>query len=136
MNDDTLNLLLADRAQLGVARRVPLPLMAAVAAAPAHRWVRDEHGYLNRADLATVRTTTRIENFEAEIELTPWTETATELVLRPVARAPHRWNGRRRRRWYACAHASADAFRDSLMAGREHPEWAPAAIEHWPRKAG
>ncbi|MDZ4827335.1 MAG: hypothetical protein SGJ13_12865 [Actinomycetota bacterium] len=136
MHDDSLLCVLADRSHLGVARRVPLPLMAAVAAAPDYRWVRDEHGYLNRADLATVRAATRIENFDAEIELTPWTETSTELVVRPTARAPHRWSARRRRRWYTGAHSAADALRADLLAGRADRPPDDAVAEHRPRKAG
>jgi hypothetical protein len=137
MHDDTLLTLLADRANLSVARRVPLPMFAAIAAAPQYHWERDEHGYMNRSDLATVRTCTRVGSFDAEIELTPWSATATELVLRPAARAPHRWSGRRRRRWYSAAHTAADALRHDLLAARgpqlEEGGRAPA---HRPRMAG
>lgn len=137
MHDDTLLTFLADRANLSVARRVPLPVFAAVAAAPEYSWVRDEHGYMNRSDLATVRTRTRIGSFDADIELTPWSATATELVLRPAARAPHRWSGRRRRRWYSAAHTAADALRHELLAARppQLEEGGRAAAQR-PRKAG
>lgn len=137
MHDETLLTLLSDRANLSVARRVALPMFAAIAAAPDYHWVRDEHGFMNRSDLATVRTCTRIGSFAAEIELTPWSATATELVLRPAARAPHRWSGRRRRRWYAAAHTAADALRHDLMAARPpQPEEGGRATAQRPRMAG
>jgi hypothetical protein len=123
MHDDALTTLLADRAQLAVARRVPLPILAAVAALPGYQWHRDEHGYCNRPDLATVRARTQIGRFEVDIELTPWTETTSEVVVRPAARSPHRWGARRRQQWYAGAHAAVDELRSELLvaASRLHP---------------
>jgi len=137
VNDDTLITLLTDRAQLAVARRLPVPLMAAVSALDRYTWTRDEHGYCNRSDLATVRAQTRVDRFTAEVELAPWSDQAAELVLRPAARAPHRWGARRRRRWYAHAHTAADALRHQVVtAWRADRMDAGAAVPALPRKAG
>ena len=43
-----------------------------------------------------------------EIEIGPWSEVDTELLIRPRARHPERWSGRRLRRYFAQAHRSAD----------------------------
>ena len=43
-----------------------------------------------------------------EIEISPWSEVDTELLIRPRARHPERWSGRRLRRYFAQAHRSAD----------------------------
>lgn len=67
-----------------------------------------------------------------ELEVGPWSTTATELRLRPVARHPERWSGRRARRYFARAHDTADA----VVA------WMEAAVpevvrrdERWRREA-
>ena len=43
-----------------------------------------------------------------EIEIGPWSEVDSELLIRPRARHPERWSGRRLRRYFAQAHRSAD----------------------------
>ena len=43
-----------------------------------------------------------------EIEIGPWSEVDIELLIRPRARHPERWSGRRLRRYFAQAHRSAD----------------------------
>ena len=43
-----------------------------------------------------------------EIEISPWSQVDTELLIRPRARHPQRWSGRRLRRYFAQAHRSAD----------------------------
>jgi hypothetical protein len=44
----------------------------------------------------------------AEIEVSMWSHGSTELQLRPVARHPERWSGRRIGRYFALAHLAAD----------------------------
>lgn len=43
-----------------------------------------------------------------EIEVTPWSDRACELRVRPVARRPMTWGGRRQERYFAAAHAASD----------------------------
>jgi hypothetical protein len=128
MHDDTFAELFADRAQLAVARTLPVPFAASIAAAfgltgPVlpieRRWQRDETGPFERSDLAAARARGQLNagrrSVPVEIELAPWSNHMTELVIRPDVRAPHRWSGRRRRIWYAHAHAAADALRQQLL---------------------
>jgi hypothetical protein len=120
--------LLTDRSQLAVARTVPVPFAAAIAAAVAltrppctfdRQWRRDTTGPFDRSDLAAARATGLLQTgrraVPIEIELAPWSNGSSELVIRPDVRAPHRWSGRRRRTWYAAAHAAADALRQQLI---------------------
>src|SRR5437870_1940959 len=39
-----------------------------------------------------------------EIEISPWSAIDTQMLLRPQARNPNRWSGRRMRRYFAHAH--------------------------------
>jgi hypothetical protein len=57
-----------------------------------------------------------------EIEISAWSSIDTQLLIRPRARRPDRWSGRRARAYFACAHRSADAFVRLLAAA---PEPAP-----------
>jgi hypothetical protein len=43
-----------------------------------------------------------------ELEVAVWSDDASELRLRPVARGVTRWGARRQRRYFALAHESAD----------------------------
>jgi hypothetical protein len=52
-----------------------------------------------------------------QVEIGPWSADDTELLLRPVARAPHLWSGHRLRRYFAAAHAAADALTALLLHG-------------------
>ncbi len=52
-----------------------------------------------------------------EVEVGPWSSTDTELLLRPVARAPHLWSRRRLQRYFAAAHGAADALTILLLHG-------------------
>jgi hypothetical protein len=45
-----------------------------------------------------------------EVEVGAWSHDATVLVLRPTARNPHRWTGRRAARYFDLAHQGADAI--------------------------
>jgi hypothetical protein len=133
MYDDALIALLADRQQMAVARRVPLPFTAVVAGlvsrdAPAglvddqlwldRHWRRDETGPFGRSDLAPARAlgTLRVGRrcVPVELEVAPWSDASTEVIVRPAARAAHHWSARRRRRWYPPAHAAVDALRKML----------------------
>ena len=128
MYDDALLALLADRQQLAVARRVPLPFTAVVAAVVSRdtptglvldrHWRRDETGPFGRSDLAPARALGTLDvgrrRVPIELEVAPWSDTSTEVTLRPAARAADRWSGRRRRRWYPPAHAVVDALRQML----------------------
>ncbi|MGQ0824177.1 MAG: hypothetical protein ACT4OX_03935 [Actinomycetota bacterium] len=133
MNDAQFNELLADRGQLSAARRLPLSLMAAIAAAAGAPlpgvhvdgpWRRDPTGLFGRSDLAPARVAARLTTRRPtpiELELAPWSDHECELVVRPPSRSPHRWSARRRTRWYADAHAVADVLRQHFVA-RSHPQ--------------
>ena len=43
-----------------------------------------------------------------ELEVAAWSDSASELTVRPIARRPERWGRRRLRRYFALAHDSAD----------------------------
>jgi len=45
-----------------------------------------------------------------EVEVGAWSNDATVLTLRPVARNPQRWSGRRATRYFELAHEGADAL--------------------------
>jgi hypothetical protein len=45
-----------------------------------------------------------------EVEVGAWSPDATVLMLRPVARNPQRWSGRRATRYFELAHEGADAI--------------------------
>jgi hypothetical protein len=51
-----------------------------------------------------------------EIEISAWSSIDTQLLIRPRARRPERWSGRRTRSYFACAHRSADGFVRLLAA--------------------
>ena len=123
--------LFSNRSQLSVARTLPIPFAAAVAGVVGltrppcpidRRWQRDHTGPFDRSDLASARAHGRLptgrRDTPIEIELAPWADGVTELVIRPDVRAPQRWSGRRRRRWYASAHAAADALRQQIIAAQ------------------
>ena len=128
MHDELFAELFTDRTQLAVTRTMPVPFAAAVAAAvgltrPAleleRRWQRDATGPFDRTDLAPARAHGRLaverRAVPVEIELAPWEDGSSELLIRPGVRVPHRWSGRRRRHWYASAHLAADALRQQLL---------------------
>ena len=123
--------LFSNRTQLSVARTLPIPFAAAVAGVVGltrppcpidRRWQRDTTGPFDRSDLASARAHGRLptgrRDTPIEIELAPWADGVTELVVRPDVRAPQHWSGRRRRRWYAAAHAAADALRQQIIAAQ------------------
>jgi hypothetical protein len=151
--------LFCNRSQLAVARTLPIPFAAAVAAVVGltrppcpidRRWLRDHTGPFDRSDLASARAHGRLptgrRDTPIEIELAPWADGVTELVIRPDVRAPQRWSGRRRRRWYASAHAAADALRQQIIAAqpavlrprrvREQPQKVPGQLVVRRRLAG
>jgi hypothetical protein len=45
-----------------------------------------------------------------DVEINAWDACSTELLVRPRARHPYRWSGRRMRRYFDVAHAAADAL--------------------------
>lgn len=49
-----------------------------------------------------------------EVELSSWSHTASEVAVRPAARRPTSWSGRKQRRYFAGAHAAADVLRQEL----------------------
>jgi hypothetical protein len=51
-----------------------------------------------------------------EVEVGAWSSDATVLMLRPLARHPERWSGRRATRYFALAHESADALARLALA--------------------
>ena len=61
-----------------------------------------------RADAQLVGPRRRIAR--VELEISPWSDGATELVLRPSAKHPERWSARRLRSYFVRAHDAADHF--------------------------
>jgi hypothetical protein len=126
----SMETLFSDRAHLSVARIVPLPFTGALArfvgaSLPPEldaslRWTRDATGPFGRADLAAARTygTLRVgrRTVPVELELTPWDQGRTELVVRPARRRASNWGARRRHAWYPVAHDTIDALRHDLLA--------------------
>jgi len=51
-----------------------------------------------------------------DIEINAWDNASTELLVRPRSRSPYRWSGRRMRRYFAVAHATADGMTQLLRA--------------------
>ncbi len=110
-------------------------------------WSRDETGPVGRPELATARArgelrALRGRAFPVDVELAPWSETTTELVLRPAVRSLHNWGGRRLRRWFDVAHATADVLRRELLvtepadARRRHTPLATPVAAEEQRRAG
>ncbi len=62
-----------------------------------------------------------------EIELAPWSDGVTELVLRPAVRSPYSWGARRLDRWFRQAHAAADLLRGEILAAAAAPAEPVAA---------
>ena len=48
------------------------------------------------------------------LEINAWDQNSTELLLRPLARHPYRWGGRRLRQYFRLAHSTADALTQLL----------------------
>ena len=67
----------------------------------------DHASWCAPARVSTARGRT-VERFEVEINA--WDAWSTELLVRPRARHPYRWSGRRMRRYFDVAHATADAL--------------------------
>jgi hypothetical protein len=61
------------------------------------------------ADLRVGRRTQRVM-----VELGPWSHDAIELRVRPCARRPQRWRGRRQVRYFEAAHAAIDTLARTL----------------------
>ena len=133
----------ADRAQLCVARTVALPFTAAIARFVGHDtpdgleldpyWKRDSVGPLGRCHLASARTRGTLHvghrTIPVELELTPWANRVTEVVLRPASNRAYRWSSRCRSRWYPAAHVAIDALRHELLTTPQRPAQARPAPE-------
>jgi hypothetical protein len=52
-----------------------------------------------------------------EVQLIPWSATATELRITPRSRCVHLWGVRRRRRYWLLAHRAASVLKEILLAG-------------------
>jgi hypothetical protein len=126
MRDDEWNRLFSDRQQLAVGRVVNTPVLIAIGRTPRRTgalnlegmWVRDDTGPCGHPNLAGVRAPAALQvgrqSWSIEVELLPWSERATELVLRPTARRSFAWSARRRAHWYAAAHAAIDELRTRI----------------------
>ena len=51
-----------------------------------------------------------------DLEINEWDTGSTELLVRPRHGRPDRWSGRRMRKYFLLAHATADAFTQLLSA--------------------
>jgi hypothetical protein len=137
-------LYVTDRACLSVARTIRLPLPVAIQSATRLRsgsdpvrsiglpiggraqfelpMRRDEWHPVARPDLAPARTFGALYRrgnrrvCTIEIELAPWSDDVTELLVRPAVRSPYRWGDQRLARWFEHAHAAADTLRGALIA--------------------
>jgi hypothetical protein len=67
-----------------------------------------------------------VERFD--IEINAWGARSTELLVRPRARHPHRWSGRRMRRYFDVAHATADALTCRIGARAAVSQQAPSLV--------
>jgi len=77
------------------------------------------------ATRASIRTPRGRVLERVELELNIWDEHASELLVRPCARAPHRWRAHRLRRYFRLAHLAADALTAVLGTSTPRVE-APA----------
>ena len=78
---------------------------------PRATWIAD-------ASLTMPRGKSRRRRIAAvQVEIGPWSADDTELLLRPLARSPHLWSGRRLRNYFAAAHTAADALTALLLHG-------------------
>jgi len=62
-----------------------------------------------------------------DIEINAWDNASTELLVRPRSRSPYRWSGRRMRRYFAVAHATADGM-TQLLRTRAATYTAPTRL--------
>jgi hypothetical protein len=76
---------------------------------------------------ARVRTRRAARAIKFELEINPWDGATTELLVRPRARSPYRWSGRRMRRYFGVAHATADGVTCLLRSHAASPEPARLA---------
>ena len=63
-----------------------------------------------------------------DLEINAWDGATTELLVRPRARSPYRWSGRRMRRYFAVAHATADSV-TCLLRSRAEMAQTPTRLE-------
>jgi hypothetical protein len=65
---------------------------------------------------AIVRTRHAWNRIHLEIEINAWDASSTEIVVRPRARRPYQWTGRRMREYFRVAHLTADLLTQFLSA--------------------
>jgi hypothetical protein len=56
-----------------------------------------------------------------DLEINAWDPDSTELLVRPQARHPYRWGGRRLRDYFVVAHTTADRLSQLLNSGSATP---------------
>jgi hypothetical protein len=66
-----------------------------------------------------------------EVEISAWSAFDTQLLIRPRARRPDRWSGRRTRSYFAAAHRSADGVVHLLSRSPEVAEREADAQQWW-----
>jgi hypothetical protein len=76
---------------------------------------------------ATVRTPRGHRIVQLEIEINAWDAGSTEVVVRPRARHPYRWSGRRLRTYFRVAHLTADALTHFLYQHASPTVTAPTS---------
>jgi len=69
---------------------------------------------------ATVRSARGRRLAALEVEINAWDPQSTEVVVRPQARHPYRWGGRRLRQYFRVAHLTADAV-TQVIATHSNP---------------
>jgi hypothetical protein len=70
---------------------------------------------------ATVRSGRGRRLVELEIEINAWDRSSTEVVVRPRARHPYRWGGRRLRQYFRLSHLTADTLTHFLSVHAPSP---------------
>ena len=68
-----------------------------------------------------------------EIEISPWSTVDTQLLLRPRAKNPYRWSGRRMRRYFTHAHRRVDDLTQLLTVNDSRPRPNASIQEHCSR---
>ncbi len=73
-----------------------------------------------------------------QLEVSAWSEGASQLVMRPVARSPHTWGSRRLRQYFDLSHQAADQLELGLRRLVRVPVSAtapPSVVETVPAQA-
>jgi len=82
---------------------------------------------------ASIRTRRGRTAMRFELEINEWDTSSTELLVRPRQGRPDRWSGRRMRKYFTYAHATADAL-THLLHAQSARHAAPATVLPMPAR--